>query len=184
MPRKSVTELELQADTTLEDNVTKNISAADVRTLIKDFLNAFRPAYGTLTLTGAPVINLGLTPVKAQWNNAQDSDINQTSSSAATGRITRTDRGTSEITFTMDFECTQGRLVSFTLYKNGAATPWRVTATGAGSGKPVGVAFSAIDYADPAAYYEIFAECDTASTATTMSNGSCVLKVAPVNSYT
>jgi hypothetical protein len=183
MPRKSVVELEAQADATLEDNVTKNISAADVRAMIKDFLNAFRPAYGLLQQTGAPILSLGLTPVKAQWNNAQDSDINQTNSSAASGRISRTERGTSEITFTMDFECQSGRLVSFTLYKNGAPTPWRVTATGGGSGKPIGAALSAIDYADPEAYYEMFAECDTASTSTTISNGSCVLKVVPVNSF-
>ena len=42
---------------------------------------------------------------------------------------------------------------------------------------------TAIDYADPAAYYEIFLSAEAASTATVVSNGAFVLSVEPVNSY-
>ena len=38
--RKSIVELEQQADATIEDNTIGSISPADVRTLIKEFLNA------------------------------------------------------------------------------------------------------------------------------------------------
>ena len=181
--RKSISELLAQADSTIEDNTAGMVSPADVRNLIKDFLNAIAPAYGYIRQTGAPAINLGLTPVKLQWNNATDSDINQTNSSAATGRITRTERGTSTINFNMDFEAASGRFITFTLYKNGVATPWRITGNGAGTGNPVAVSMMAIDYANPAAYYEIFATAEVANTSTTISNGAFLLSIDPVNSY-
>ena len=183
MSRKSVQELLAQADATIEDNTAGMVSPADVRNLIKDFLNAIAPAYGYIRQTGAPAQNFGLTPVKVLWNNATDSDINQTISSAANGQITRLERGTSTINFTMDIECQSGRFITFTLYKNGVATSWRITGVGAGTGNPVGVAMTAVDYADPAAYYEIFATAELANTNTTISNGAFILSVDPVNSY-
>ena len=181
--RKSIVELETQADSTIEDNTTGAISPADVRAMFKDFLNAIRPAYGILQQTGNPNQNLGLTPVKMLWNNAQDSDINQTNSSAANGSISRLERGTSTITVSVDVECQSGRFITATIYKNGVATPWRVTTTGAGSGNPVGMSVTMIDYADPEAYYEVFLSAETANTNTIVSNGACVLRIDPVNSY-
>lgn len=181
--RKSISDLLAQADATIEDNTAGMVSPADVRNLIKDFLNAIAPAYGYIRQTGNPSINLGLTPVKLQWNNATDSNINETKSSAANGRITRLERGASTINFNMDFECQSGRFITFTLYKNGVATPWRVTGNGGGAGNPVAVALTAVDYADPAAYYEIFATAELANTSTVISNGAMILQVEPVNSY-
>jgi len=182
--RKSIVELEAQADATIEDNTTGAISPADVRAMFKDFLNAIRPAYGVIKQTGNPTQNLGLTPTKMLWNNASDSDINQTISSAANGSITRTERGTSTINVTLDVECASGRFITATLYKNGVATPWRITTVGAGNGNPVGMAMTAVDYADPEAYYEIFLSAEANNTATIVSNASMILSVDPVNSYT
>ena len=184
MTRKSITELELQADTTIEDNTSKSISPADVRAMFKDFLNAIRPAHGVLRQTGNPTQGLGLTPTKMLWNNASDSDINETNSSAANGSISRIERGTSTINVTLDVECTSGRFITATLYKNGVATAWRITTVGAGNGNPVGMAFTAVDYADPAAYYEVFLSAEVANTATVVSNGAMLLSVDPVNTYT
>ena len=151
MPRKSIVELEAQAIATLEDNNTNNISPAEVRAMFLEFLNAIRPAYGVLRQDSVAAQVYGLTPVKVAWNNASDSDPLQTTSSAGNGRITRAEKGTSVINFTMDFESTNGRFITFTIYKNGLATPWRITANGAGAGNPVGVALTMLDYADPAA---------------------------------
>jgi hypothetical protein len=183
MTRKSFVELEAQADATIEDNTTGSISPADVRAMFKDFLNAIRPAYSILQQTGNPTQNLGLTPVKMLWNNRNDSDPNQTSSSAANGSISRLERGTSTISFSVDVECASGRFITATLYKNGVATTWRITGVGAGNGNPVGISMTAIDYADPAAYYELFLSAEQANTATIVSNGTFVLAVDPVNSY-
>lgn len=182
--RKAITALEAQADATIEDNTSGSISPADVRAMFKDFLNAIRPAYGVLQQTGNPSQNLGLTPTKMLWNNAQDSDINETNSSAASGRISRLERGTSSLTMSVNVACQSGRFITATIYKNGVATPWRVTATGAGNGNPVGMSVTMIDYADPAAYYEVFLTAETNATTTVVSNGAMILRVDPVNSYT
>ena len=183
MARKSIVELLAQADATIEDNTTGAISPADVRNLIKDFLTAIAPAYGYIQQTGNPTQNLGLTPAKMLWNNASDSDIDQATSSAANGSISRLERGTSTINVTLDVECASGRFITATLYKNGAATSWRITGVGAGNGNPVGMAMTAVDYADPAAYYEIFLSAEANNTATIVSNAAFVLQVLPVNSY-
>lgn len=181
--RKSIVELEALAAATIEDNTTGSVSPADVRAMFMEFLNAIRPAYGYIRQTGNPAQNLGLTPVKMQWNNAADSDINETNSSAANGRISRLERGTSTINFTVDIECQSGRFVTATLYKNGTATPWRVTTVGAGNGNPVAMSLTAVDYADPAAYYEIFLAAEVANTNTVISNAGMILSIDPVNSY-
>ena len=183
MPRKSITELEAQATTDLPDNTSGAISPADVRQMFIDFLNAIRPAYGTLQKTTPQAISLGLTPVAFPYTTQNDSDPNQTNSSPANGQIARLARGTSTINFTMDFECTAGRFVTFTLFKNGVATLWRTTSNGGGAGNPVGVAITAVDYADPAATYEVRASAEVAATNTTLSNGAFILSVDPVNSY-
>ena len=183
MPRKSVVELEAQANSTLPDNNTGAISPADVRSMILDFLNAFRPAYGALKKTAPQTVNLGLTPVGVQYTTAQDSDINQTTSSVATGVITRAERGVATINFNMDIEVAANRFITATLYKNGVATTWRITMNGAGSGNPVGMALTAVDYADPAANYEVRLSAEAAGTSTIISNGAFLLAIDPVNSY-
>lgn len=181
--RKSITELSAQADATIEDNTIGAVSPADVRNMVKDFLDAIRPAYGIITQTGNPTQNLGTTPVKMLFNNRQDSDIDETNSSAADGRVSVLNPGVEEVTFTVDVECTAGRFISAVLYKNGIATPWRVTTTGAGNGNPVGMSLAAY-VADAAAHtLEIFLSAEQANTATIVSNGSMIVAVKPVNDY-
>ena len=183
MPRLSITQLEAQANSTLPDNSIGAITPADVRDMILEFLKAIRPAYGILQKTTPQTLNLGTTPQLIPYTSTSNSDINQTTSSIPNGTVTRSERGTSTINFTMDLECASNRFITFTLFKNGVATPWRITGTGAGSGKPVGVSLTAIDYADPAATYEVRVGADTAGTSTILSNGGLLLSVDPVNSY-
>ena len=183
MPRKSIVELEAQATTNLPDNTSGAISPADVRQLFIDFLNAIRPAYGILQKTTPQTISLGLTPVAFPYTTQTDSDPNQTNSSPANGQITRLARGTSTINFTMDIECATNRFITATLFKNGVATAWRITCNGAGTGNPVGMSLTAVDYADPAAVYEIRLAAETANTSTILSSGALILSVDPVNSY-
>lgn len=183
MPRKSITELTAQALAAFPDNVTGLITPAALRTFCEDFLNAIRPAYGVLQKTTAQTVNLGTTPAAVQYTTATDSDINQTNSSPATGTITRLERGTSTINFTMDIEAAANRFITATLYKSGVATAWRTTMNGAGTGNPVGMALTAVDYADPAAEYEVRLSAEAAGTSTVISNGAFIVSVDPVNSY-
>ena len=105
------------------------------------------------------------------YTTATSSDINQLTASAPLGKISRAERGTSTINFTMDIECATNRFITVTLYKNGVATPWRITVNGAGTGKPIGCLLTAIDYADPAAEYDVRLTADTAGDSTVINNG-------------
>ena len=184
MPRKSIVELTAQAAASFPDNVTGLITPAALRTFCEDFLNAIRPAYGICQKTAPQTVNLGLTPVAIAYTTATSSDINQLTASAATGAISRYERGTATINFTMDVECATNRFITATLFKNGVATTWRITVNGAGAGNPVGMAFTAVDYADPAASYDVRLSAEAAGVSTIINNGAFLLAVDPVNSYT
>ena len=184
MPRKSIVELTTQSNASFPDNNTGAITPSLLRTMFNDFLNAIRPAYGVCQKTSPQTVNLGTTPASIQYTTASDSDINQTNSSAATGTITRSERGTATINFTMDIECAANRFITATLFKNAVATAWRTTMNGAGAGNPVGMSLTAVDYADPAATYEIRMSAEQAGTSTVISNGALIVGVDPVNSYT
>ena len=184
MPRKSIVELTAQALASFPDNVTGAITPALLRTFCEDFLKAIAPAYGVCQKPNPQTVSLGLTPVAIVYETATSSDINQLTASAPLGQISRSERGTSTINFTMDIEAAANRFITATLFKNGVATPWRTTMNGAGTGNPVGMALTAVDYADPAAEYEVRMSAEAAGTSTVLSNGALILSVDPVNSYT
>ena len=184
MPRKSIVELTEQAIASFPDNNVGSITPALLRTMIEDFLHAIAPAYGVCQKTAPQTVNLGLTPTPIAYTTATSSDINQLTASAPLGTITRSERGTCTINFTMDIECQTNRFITATLFKNGVATPWRITVNGAGAGNPVGIALTGVDYADPAAEYDVRMSAETAATSTLINNGALILSVDAVNSYT
>jgi len=185
MARKSYNELRTEIAALFPDNTTNLIEPADVRAILLDILEATQPAYGVVTrLVSSGSVLVGITPaVKATWQAASDSDPGQTTSVFADGTIARLERGTTEITFNGDMEAPTGRYVTFTLFKNGVATPWRVTGNGGGNGNPVAVSFVAIDYADPAATYDIRITAEVANVTVTLSNMTLIARVLPVNTY-
>jgi hypothetical protein len=184
MARKSIVELEADLLTAFPDNISGAITPQVVRTYFANLLNAIRPAYGVLQKTAQQTVTLGLAAQQIQYTTDTDSDPSQTTSTAATGVIARSERGTSTLNFTMDIDAATNKFITFTLYKDGVATAWRITANGAGAGKPVGVALTAIDYADPSADYDVRATADVDGTSVTLSNGAFLVSVDPVNSYT
>jgi hypothetical protein len=185
MARKSINELIAQATADFPDNVTGLITPAKLRQFCLDFLNAITPAYGILRIaTGTTSQTFGLTPALMVFTSAQDSDPSQTISAIPASTVTRSERGTATINFTTDIEAQNGRFITFTLYKSGVPTPWRVTANGAGAGNPVAVALTAIDYADPAAVYSILATAEIAGVVTTLSDAALIVAIDPVRSFT
>lgn len=184
MARKSILELVALANASFPDNVTGLISPADVRDFCLEFLNAITPAYGVLSAAGPLSQTFGLTPVVVAFSNKQDSDPSQTTSTAAAGTIVRSERGTSTINFSVDVAMANNIQVTFSITKNGVATPWKVSATGRGAANPVSVAITAIDYADPAATYTVTAVAENAGTAVTLTELAFVVSIDPVRSYT
>ena len=184
MPRKSIQELIAQATADFPDNVTGLITPAKLRNWAIDFLNAISPAYGYLTQPGPHTQTFGLTPALVVFQGHQDSDPAQTTSSVPASTVARSERGTSTINFSMDLETNNGRFITFTIYKNGVATPWRITGNGGGAGNPISVALTAIDYADPAATYDVRATAEVAGTSVILTNGLLVVAIDPVRSFT
>jgi hypothetical protein len=184
MPRKSITELIAQANADFPDNVTGLVTPAKLRTWAIDFLNSISPAYGYLTKQNPSAQTLGLTPALITFTGAFDSDPSQTTSAVPASTITRAEKGTSTFQFSADFECQNGRFITFTLFKNGVATPWRITGNGGGAGNPIAVALTAVDYADPAATYDIRGTAEVAGTPVTIQNMVFLLSVDPVRSFT
>ena len=184
MARKSINELIAQATADFPDNVTGLVTPAKLRQWAIDFLNAIAPAYGVLQITpGTLSQTLNIAPQLLVFNSAYNSDPAQTTAAVPASTIIRAEKGNSTINFVIDFECQTGRFVTFTLYKNGVATPWRVTGNGGGNGNPVAVALTAVDYADPAATYSIQASCEVNGTVVTFSNAALVVQVEPVRSF-
>ena len=183
MLRKSLDEIRVQAMTWLQNNQTGEVSPGELRTLFLDFFDAIAPAHATLALAGPNNQELGQVPVKLQWSNAETSNANEITTSAATGSIIRAERGTTKLSFTIDFACAVGRAVTFTVYRNGLNTQWSATGTGNGDHNLVSVSLTGIDYADPAPDYYVMATCSVNGTTVALSNGSLVASIQPVNSY-
>lgn len=184
MARKSILELIAQATADFPDNSAGAITPAKLRNWAIDFLNSISPAYGVLQIpTGTLNQTLNIAPQLLVFNSAYNSDPAQTTAAVPASTIQRAEKGSSTINFTTDFECQTGRFVTFTLYKDGVATPWRVTGNGGGNGNPIAVALTAIDYADPAATYSIQASCEVNGTAVVLSNAALVVQVEPVRSF-
>lgn len=184
MARKSYVELRAQANSTLPDNAANLISAADVRNMILDFLEATQPAYGTLSLPGPVNQEFGQTPTELSWSDAYDSDSSQTTSSAASNDIVRGEKGTVDVNFSMDCILGNGVRLNFFLIKNGGTTGWSQSVTGDGNGDPVSVSFSAIDYNSTAATYSIEVTCQNNGQSVELSEGSFICSIRPVNNFT
>jgi hypothetical protein len=183
MARKSITELEAELPIFFPDNTSGEITPQDVRSFFSDFLGAVRPAYGYITKALGSAQTVGTVPSNMLWTGQYDSSANETVSNFSSGTVTRTERGNSVITFTTDFEAPNGRFVTFTLFKDGAATTWRVTGNGGGNGNPVGISLSAVDYCDPAAVFSIAVSAEVDGTSVNISNAALIVSVQPVNSY-
>jgi hypothetical protein len=183
MARKSFVELSNELLTSFPDNITGVITPAILRSYFNDFLQAIRPSYGGLSREAPNVQTLGVADAPLSFETGFVSDVPDYTTIAGTGTITRLEAGTTRLTFTTTMEGTVGRVVTVTLYRNGVATPWRVSGTLQGAGKPVDVVLVAILYLGSQATYQYQVKADTASTATTFSNVDALAETVPVNAY-
>lgn len=186
MPRrKSTQELLTEITSQLPDNTSGAITPAVLRSVLNDIVLASQPAYGYLQQSPNLAVTLGLTPLQVSFQTEFESLAGQiTATAGATANVSPVYEGTTLFEFTADFEAPNGRFITFTLYKDGAPTTWRVTGNGAGAGNPVAVAFSAIDYSTaPDAVYSIRAAAETNGTNVTLSNMVLLASIQQVNSY-
>jgi hypothetical protein len=185
MPRKSIVELIAQATADFPDNVAGLITPVKLRTWAIDFLTSIAPAYGYLTKANPSPQTLGLTPALITFTGAVDSDPSQTTSTVPASTIARAEKGLSTFQFSANIETSNGRFITFTIYKNGVATTWSITGNGGGNGNPVAVAMSAIDYEPVAgAVYDVRGTAEVNGTSVIIDNAVFLLSVEPVRSFT
>lgn len=183
MPRKSTNELIAQAAATLPDNVTELISAADVRLMVEDFINAIKPGYGVMYTPGPHVQVVNIAPSLLTFTNLINPNPTEVTVTPATGSILRAERGTSRITLQANMNMAANRECTITLYKNGVVQPWQIKGYGSGATQPAAVNMVAVDYADPAADYTFQVSADVNGTSVTFTNVTAVLEIVAVNSF-
>jgi hypothetical protein len=184
---RSIVQLLAQADSTIEDNVTGAIGAADVRNMIKDFLDTISPAYGVMTLDSL-ILALTATPVRITpfLTNLQ-ATAGYYGVSLANGQITRLINGV--VAGATDFVVASGAVsgsnnanVLIELYKNGAATGLKTSVTCSGGSDAQGFNLAALQYtATVDAVYELRASGPAGNY--TFTNVSLTIQAQPVRSF-
>jgi len=145
MTRKTVLALLAQADANLADNITGDISAADVRQLVKDVVETYSPGYGIASNDSLTLVALGITPQVVTY----DVVLAQTAEYVVTpgaGTIQRLAQGlpttVNRVSFNCDLAAPTGDEVVFSLFRDGVDIPGGTTVSGQGLGNFVQAAFS------------------------------------------
>lgn len=186
MARPSLEEVTTNAAILFPDNNTKLITPAKLRQFISELIGAIRPAYGYLVQTANLVKSLTTTPSSATYTSGIVSPVIDFGTNITTGVITRNDKGMTTINFTADVlgSVNATRLVTFTLFKNGAPTVWRQSVSLSTNNLVESVSFTALEYEGvAAAQYEIRISSDVA-TSVTLSQMVFLAETVPVWSYT
>lgn len=185
MTRKTMVALLAQADATLADNATQDISAADVRNLIKDFIDTMTPGFGAVGKDAHTLVALGVTPVVVPYDTLMAVTTEFTANLPA-GTVTRNALGlptvNTRITFFAGVTGPSGNEVSFTLQRDGVNVPGGFTVSGMGATNPVQGSFEIIN-ATPVAgnpvYRVMAAKINGAAANVDLSNVRFILEVVP-----
>jgi len=164
MARPSLEEVLADAATSFPDNISGAITPLILRTWIGKLVEAIRPAYGyVFRVTGTQVVGINDTPVVC--DNSFSSAVTHYALTPATGTIHSLKNGVNELCFKCSIDGSNGTGVTVTLYKNGVATPWRVSTTLAGSGNFQSISMNAIEYSGFPANYQVQIKIDAGSQA-------------------
>ena len=153
MSIKSIEQLLAQADATIEDNTTQNITAADVRAMFKDFLDTMGPGYGVLVLTGPSSKAVTNVPsILTPWTAVEEVTVGYFNASAANGTVTRLlatasiPGGTQQIQFSGSVNGSNNSNLTAEIYGNGVATGIKTSVTTTGATDNVGLNAVGLDY--------------------------------------
>jgi hypothetical protein len=186
MARKSLLEVTTAAAVAFPDNTAGEITPQILRTWIADLIGAIRPAYCYLSRIGptAQTPPAG-TPAALVFDSGAVSPVVDYTYVAATGTITRNEKGTCRFTFTADIEPTANanNLLTFTLYKNGVATAWKQSVMLTATGVIESVSLAAIEYLNGIGTYQMRISA-AAATPMNFSNMTFVAETVPVWDYT
>lgn len=189
MTIKSMAELRAQADATLPDNTTQEISPGDVRAMFKDFLDTVAPAYGVIRMT---TLTRTLSPTSvalAPFSESLYADTGYYTTNLSLGAVTR-QIASASIAGATDFLIASGSVsgannanVVVEIWKNGVLTAYSTSVTCSGAGDDQAFNIAGITYtAGVNAQYELRARGPNGSY--TFKNVLLVAQAQPVRSFT
>jgi hypothetical protein len=146
MARKSIDQLVGQSEAALPDNTSGAISPADVRTMIRDFLDTVTPTYGGLQIVSRPQA-LNTTPANLIFQSAIASFPPEWAADPVAGTLVRVPGVpvlNARFTVNGDVIGAQGEEVTVALYANDVFTGWASTVTAQGPTNRGTFSFSAI----------------------------------------
>jgi len=188
MTIKSMLELLAQADATLPDNTTQEISAGDVRQIIKDFVDSVTPGYGAIQVTTPVVLNLTTTPqVIAPFDAIVTATPGFFTANLSAGSVTRALGGVAGSTLLF---AVSGFLSGpnnadtiIRLFKNGAPTSFVVGASSSGAANTTAFNLAAFDYTDVDATYDLRASVPAGTATITFDEIVLIAQTNPVRSF-
>jgi len=191
MTIKSMLQLLAQADATLPDNSTGDISPADVRNMVRDFIDSVMPAYGTLQLA-TQTKALNATPSKiAPFSSSFGATSGYFNVNVTDATITRLVQ-TAGVAGASDNVVISGVVsgannanVVVRLFKNGAPTGYVTSVTCSGAGDDQGFSLVGLNYTDASAgdaVYDLRASCSNVGSFV-FKEISIVIQAIPVRSY-
>lgn len=146
MPRKTMAALLAQAAATLPDNTTEEISPADVRLMVQDFVNSIKPGYAVLSNPTHTFPLLGGTPVLVPYTSVDL--ISAEDFQAAAGIVTRLPNGLSSFVTRVNFAAEalgpSGAEFSAQLFVDGVQFGTGTTITMAGAANFAPLSFSVL----------------------------------------
>jgi hypothetical protein len=185
MARKTMVALKAQADATLGDNATHDISAVDVRNMIKDFIDTMTPGFGAVGNDLHTLVNLGIAQVVVPYDVllAVTADF---SANLAAGEVTRHSLGlptvNTRVTFYAGVAAPAGNEVVFTLFRDGVSVPGGCTVSGQGAGNIAEGSFEIINgtpVAGDPVYKVMASKISGAANDVELSNVRLILEVVP-----
>lgn len=186
MTIRSVVQLLAQADITIEDNASGSISAADVRNMIKDFLDTINPAYGVIVCTSVVEPLTAAPQVLAPFTSAPQLSVGYFTANLTNGSVTRTlgalAGATVRVTINGDVEGANNAGVTVELFVNGVATGFKTTVSTRGATNPVSCNIAGVVYNAVNATLDVRATTDTAGNFTFL-NVVLLCENVPVSTY-
>jgi len=169
MARKSLDQMLADLITAFPDNNTKLITPTILRTYLDDLIKAIRPSYAWLSRQAPVAQAVTVAPVPLVFTAVEITYAQgEYTANASVGRITRLDVGVCQFNFTADISSPSNspRVLTFTLYKNGVATPFRQSQSFSVVGEVLSVSFSAIQSSSLPANYDMYVQSSVNETFT------------------
>ena len=190
MARPSLQSVQTLANTDFADNNTGAITPQKLREWIAKMIEAIRPAYAYLSRVAATVQPITTVAAPVVFDTGVRSPIGELEYAISLlgagnpNTISRVDPGTTRFTFTADIlpAVNTNLTLTFTLMKNGSATPWKQSLTMSSNTITESISFAAIEYLNAAAVYRMDVQ-STANVNITFSNMTLVAESVPIWEY-